>query len=136
MPLPGKTFWRETNRPRRTGRGRSLCRAISRASGTPSPPASRCCAVRTCPPADDVGGPGHRAGNEIVEEAGLSRLLALETATVNPAKLMGAADRISQVQHGFFADLIAVDDNPLDDLATLGTVRIVLQEGRPVKLAS
>ena len=71
-----------------------------------------------------------------MEEAGLSRLLALETATVNPAKLMGAADRISQVQHGFFADLIAVDDNPLDDLATLGTVRIVLQEGRPVKLAS
>ena len=88
------------------------------------------------PPADDVGGlPATVLEMKLLEEAGLSRLAALQTATINPAKLMGAADRIGQVKPGFFADLIAVDENPLDDLAAFGTVRMVLQEGRSVKLA-
>jgi len=88
------------------------------------------------PPADDVGGlPATVLEMKLLEEAGLSRLAALQTATINPAKLMGAADRIGQVKPGFFADLIAVDESPLDDLAAFGTVRMVLQEGRSVKLA-
>ena len=35
---------------------------------------------------------------------------------------------------GFRADLIVVDDNPLDSLAALGDVAMVLQEGRAVKV--
>ncbi len=87
------------------------------------------------PPADDVGGlPATVVELMLLEEAGLSRLSALQTATINPARLMRADDRIGQVRPGFRADLVVVDDNPLDGLAALGNVEIVLQEGRAVKV--
>jgi imidazolonepropionase-like amidohydrolase len=87
------------------------------------------------PPADDVGGlPSTVVELMLLEEAGLSRLSALQTATINPARLMGAEDQIGQVSPGFRADLIVVDDNPLDGLAALGDVVMVLQEGRAVKV--
>ena len=57
-----------------------------------------------------VAKPGHLADGQYSQ--GLSRLAAHETATVNPAKLMGAADRSSSVQPSFFADLIAVTTTP------------------------
>ena len=69
----------------------------------------------------------------LLEEAGLSRLCALQTATINPARLMGLAGQIGQVRPGFHADLIVTDENPLDGLAALGKVAMVLQEGRAVK---
>ncbi|HTW08235.1 MAG TPA: amidohydrolase family protein [Acidimicrobiales bacterium] len=88
------------------------------------------------PPGDDVGGlPATVLEMKLLEEAGLSRLGALQAATTNPARLLGSPLRTGQVQPGFFADLIAVDDNPLDDLSALGAVRLVLQEGRLVKAA-
>ncbi|MGA3220179.1 MAG: amidohydrolase family protein [Acidimicrobiales bacterium] len=88
------------------------------------------------PPADDVGGlPATVVELRLLEGAGLSRLGALQAATTNPARLMGVPGEIGQVRPGFRADLIVVDDNPLDDLAALGTVRLVLQDGRAVKLA-
>ena len=88
------------------------------------------------PPADDVGGlPATVVELLLLEGAGLSRLGALRAATTNPARLMGVAGEIGQVRPGFRADLIVVDDNPLDDLTALGAVRLVLQDGRPVKLA-
>jgi imidazolonepropionase-like amidohydrolase len=89
------------------------------------------------PPADDVGGlPSTVVELMLLEEAGLSRLAALQTATINPARLMGVGDRIGQVNPGFRADLIVVDNNPLDGLAALGEVAMVLQEGRAVKAGS
>jgi imidazolonepropionase-like amidohydrolase len=88
------------------------------------------------PPADDVEGlPATVAEMRLLEGAGLSRLGALQTATTNPARLMGVADEIGQACPGFRADLVVVDDNPLDDLAALGNVRLVLQGGRPVRQA-
>jgi imidazolonepropionase-like amidohydrolase len=71
----------------------------------------------------------------LLEEAGLSRHDALRTATTNPAGLVGATGEIGQVAPGFWADLVAVDENPLDDLSSLGSVRLVLQEGRVLKSA-
>ena len=85
------------------------------------------------PPADDVGGlPATVAELLLLEEAGLSRPAALRTATTTPAALMGGAGEIGQVRPGFRADLVVVDQDPLDDLAALGTVRVVLQDGRAV----
>ena len=88
------------------------------------------------PPADDVGGlPATVVELLLLEKAGLSRLAALQTATTTPAELIGAAGELGQARPGFRADLIVVDENPLDDLRALGTVRLVVQEGRPVKSA-
>jgi imidazolonepropionase-like amidohydrolase len=69
----------------------------------------------------------------LLEEAGLSRLAALQTATTTPAALVGAAGEIGQARPGFRADLVLVDENPLDDLVALGAVRMVVQDGRTVK---
>jgi imidazolonepropionase-like amidohydrolase len=86
------------------------------------------------PPADDVGGlPSTVVELLLLEGAGLSRLGALQAATTVPAQLMGAPGEIGQVRPGWRADLIVVDDNPLDDIAALGAVRLVLQDGRAVK---
>jgi imidazolonepropionase-like amidohydrolase len=88
------------------------------------------------PPGDDVGGLSSTVLELLLlEEAGLSRLEALRTATTNPARMVGATGEIGQVAPGFWADLVAVDENPLDDLSGLGSVRLVLQEGRVVKSA-
>jgi cytosine/adenosine deaminase-related metal-dependent hydrolase len=113
IPLPGKTSWRETN-PSEEYRPwsfsiqshlQSIRNAI--AAGVPL-----LCGT-DLPPADDLGGlPATVLEMKLLEEAGLSRLAAHETATVNPAKLMGAADRSSSVQPSFFADLIAVTTTP------------------------
>ena len=80
------------------------------------------------------GAAGDRGGDEAARGSRVSRLGALQTATVNPARLMGVAGEIGHARPGSWADLIVVDDNPLDDLAALGSVRAVFQGGRPVRL--
>jgi imidazolonepropionase-like amidohydrolase len=88
------------------------------------------------PPADDVGGlPATVVELLLLEEAGLSRQAALQTATTTPAELVGAASQLGQARPGYRADLIVVDENPLDDLRALGTIRLVLQDGRLVTTA-
>ena len=88
------------------------------------------------PPADDVGGlPATVVELLLLEEAGLSRLAALQTATTTPARLVGATGQIGQVQPGFRADVVVVDQDPLDDLVALGSVRLVVQDGLTVTSA-
>jgi imidazolonepropionase-like amidohydrolase len=54
------------------------------------------------PPADDVGGlPSTVVELMFLEEAGLSRLASLQTATVNPARLMGVEDQIGRYARAF-----------------------------------
>lgn len=85
------------------------------------------------PPGDDVGGlPATVVELQLLERAGLSRLAALQTATTTPARLLGAEGEIGQVRPGVAADLVVLDENPLDDLKALGTVRAVLQDGHVV----
>jgi imidazolonepropionase-like amidohydrolase len=65
--------------------------------------------------------------------AGLSPLQALQTVSVNGARLLGLAGRIGQVRPGYAADLIAVDANPLADISALGSISLVVQGGRVVR---
>lgn len=63
-------------------------------------------------------------------EAGMSPADALRSATINAAKLLGESDRLGQLREGFIADVIAVDGNPLDDVATLMDVHFVMRDGQ------
>ena len=82
------------------------------------------------PPGDDVDGLSATVVELLaLEDAGLSRAAALRCATTTPAALMGRDDVLGQVRAGFLADLILVDDNPLEDLSALGKPQIVLQNG-------
>jgi imidazolonepropionase-like amidohydrolase len=52
----------------------------------------------------------------LLAEAGLSPLEVLRAATVNPAKMLGLADRIGTVEVGKVADLVVVREDPLVDV--------------------
>jgi imidazolonepropionase-like amidohydrolase len=54
---------------------------------------------------------------------------ALRSATVTGAELLGWSDRIGSVETGKFADLIAVQGNPLEDVKQLEQVRFVMKGG-------
>ena len=63
---------------------------------------------------------------------GLSPIEAIRSATVAAAELMGWEDRVGSLDPGRAADLVAVDGNPLDDVALLSDVRVVVKGGRVV----
>ena len=52
-------------------------------------------------------------------KAGLTPEQALATATTTAAALLGAEDRLGRVAPGYVADLIAVNGNPLENIAAL-----------------
>ena len=56
-------------------------------------------------------------------ELGLTPLEAIRAATINAAGLMGWQDRVGAIEPGMFADLIAVDGDPLADISLLQNVK-------------
>jgi imidazolonepropionase-like amidohydrolase len=61
---------------------------------------------------------------------GMSNFDALQTATVNAAALLRMSDRTGRVAEGFEADLILVPGNPLEDVAVLQDVLLVMSNGQ------
>jgi imidazolonepropionase-like amidohydrolase len=61
---------------------------------------------------------------------GQSPIDAVRAATVKAALLMGWEDRIGRITSGYFADMIAVDGNPLDDIRLLEDVSFVMKGGQ------
>jgi imidazolonepropionase-like amidohydrolase len=64
---------------------------------------------------------------------GMSNLQAIRAATTNAADLMGWADQIGAIEPGKFADMIAVDESPLEDIKQLEHVRFVMKGGAVVR---
>jgi imidazolonepropionase-like amidohydrolase len=62
-------------------------------------------------------------------EAGMSPIDAILAATRNAAELLGAPDRVGSIQKGRFADVIAVDGDPLKDISEMRRVRFVMKGG-------
>lgn len=60
---------------------------------------------------------------------GMSPLQAIRTATTNAAKLLGWDEQIGSIETGKFADIIAVDGNPLSDITELERVQWVMKNG-------
>jgi imidazolonepropionase-like amidohydrolase len=65
---------------------------------------------------------------------GQSPAAAIRSATVTAAELMGWEDRVGSLRPGRFADLVAVDADPLVDVEVLLRPSSVLKGGAPVAL--
>ena len=63
---------------------------------------------------------------------GQSPMEAIRSATVVSAELLGWDDRVGSLRPGRFADLIAVDGDPLDDVSVLEDVPFVMKGGEVV----
>jgi imidazolonepropionase-like amidohydrolase len=64
---------------------------------------------------------------------GQTPIEAIRSATITSAELMGWRDRVGSLQPGRYADLIAVDGDPLDDVTVLEDVAFVMKGGEVVK---
>jgi imidazolonepropionase-like amidohydrolase len=64
---------------------------------------------------------------------GLTPLQAIQTATLNAADLLGWSNKIGTLEAGKWADIIAVDGDPLKDVTTLEHVKFVMKGGEVVK---
>ena len=60
---------------------------------------------------------------------GASRQMALHTATLGNARILGLGDETGSVEAGKAADLIVLDRNPLENLEALRDVRMVMARG-------
>lgn len=60
---------------------------------------------------------------------GMTPLQAIQSATTNAADLIGWQDQVGQIAPGFYADIIAVDGDPLADIAELEDVDFVMKGG-------
>lgn len=65
---------------------------------------------------------------------GMTPLQALQSATLVSAELLGKEKDLGSISVGKFADLVAVECDPLQDIECLRKVRGVMKEGRPVGL--
>ena len=66
-------------------------------------------------------------------EGGSSALKAVQAVTVNAAKMCGLEEKTGQIAVGLNADIIAVDENPVDNVAILKDVRFVMKRGTVYK---
>jgi imidazolonepropionase-like amidohydrolase len=64
-----------------------------------------------------------------VNQMGMAPLAALQSATVNAADLMGWSAKTGSLEAGKWADLIAVEKNPLEDVRVLQDVKFVMKAG-------
>jgi imidazolonepropionase-like amidohydrolase len=66
-------------------------------------------------------------------QGGMTPMHAIQAATVNAADLIGVSGKIGSIKPGKFADIVAVKDDPLQDIRVLERVNFVMKEGRVYK---
>jgi imidazolonepropionase-like amidohydrolase len=64
-----------------------------------------------------------------VNQFGMTPLAALQTATLNAADLMSWTNHIGSLEAGKWADIIAVNGDPLKDIRLLQHVKFVMKSG-------
>ena len=62
-------------------------------------------------------------------EAGMPPLEAIRCATVNASELIGVSDKIGTIEVGKFADIVAVEGDPVQDIRVMEQVRFVMKDG-------
>jgi imidazolonepropionase-like amidohydrolase len=78
-----------------------------------------------------IHGPALFREFQLMKEAGLTPMQILQCATGNAAKLFGGdtGAHIGKVEKGYFADLVILNSNPLDDIAHASDIDMVIKNG-------
>ena len=69
-------------------------------------------------------------------ENGMSPAQAIRAATLDAAKVIGQQDNLGSIAPGKFADMIAVEGNPLEDVRVLESMAGVMKGGVPLTSSS
>src|SRR5258707_11239870 len=67
-------------------------------------------------------------------EWGMKPIDAIQAATINAADLLGWGEKVGSLEKGRYADLIAVDGNPLTDVTILENVKFVMKGGAVARI--
>jgi imidazolonepropionase-like amidohydrolase len=70
----------------------------------------------------------------LMVEGGMPPMEAIQSATIEAARLLRIGDRLGSVEKGKIADLVAVEGNPLEDISIMGDVKFVMKAGTVYKL--
>ena len=62
-------------------------------------------------------------------ENGMPAMKAIQSATMETAKLLRIEDKLGSIESGKLADLIAVKGNPIEDISLLENVDVVIKDG-------
>ena len=71
---------------------------------------------------------------ELLRDAGLTSLQALQTATLEPANYLGRSDRAGRLERGFDADIVLIDGDPLENISNSRLVSGLIIDGRVVAI--
>jgi imidazolonepropionase-like amidohydrolase len=78
-----------------------------------------------------IHGPALFREFQLMKEAGLTPMQILQCATANAAKLFGGETgaHLGKIDNGYFADLVILKSNPLDDIAHASDIDSVIKNG-------
>jgi len=66
-------------------------------------------------------------------EAGMPAIEAIQSATITNAMILKMENQLGQLKAGFIADIVATNDNPVENISTMETVVFVMKEGKIYK---
>jgi imidazolonepropionase-like amidohydrolase len=69
----------------------------------------------------------------VMVKLGLTPLQAIQAATINASDLLGWSGKVGSLDPGAWADIVAVDGDPLEDVTTLERVKFVMKGGEVVR---
>src|SRR5436309_2132752 len=78
-----------------------------------------------------IHGPALFREFQLMKEAGLTPMQILQCTTANAAKLFGGdvGAHIGKIENGYFADLVILNSNPVDDIAHASDIDTVIKNG-------